>query len=180
MLHPDINPEVHWVNRLLDVQRETGADIVSAVVPIKTGHGVTSTAIDSASNPFEVERRLTMREVHQLPETFDSVACGYPGRTLCVNSGCWIADLSKLWVEDVFFQIRTAIGRNEKGEFYPRVFSEDWDFSRQVARKGGKIVATRRVQLDHIGPHAYSNRIPWGSYEMDHMAAGKPLPVLMK
>ena len=177
MLHADIVPERYWVDKLVAEMVRTKADLISCVVPIKSKEGVTSTAIDSP-DPWEVQRRLTMREVMQLPETFSAADCGFPGRALLVNSGCWIADMRKLWVNDVRFQICNAIERGPDGDSYAKVMSEDWDFSRQVAAKGGKILATRKVSLSHIGPNAYGNQNPWGSYEMDHMAKGEKLPGL--
>lgn len=176
MQHADLAPEVHWVNRLLEEMNATGADLVSAVVPIKSTHGVTSTAICSG-DPYEVERRLTMREVMKLPATFDAESVGYPDRALLVNSGCFLVDFTKPWVEKVRFQISNEIRRGPDGSFQPRVNPEDWDFSRQVHRFGGKVVATRKVKIDHYGRHGFGNHSAWGSYEMDHMATA-PLPVL--
>lgn len=178
MLHADIVPERYWVDKLVAEMVRTKADLISCVVPIKSSAGITSTAIDSP-DPWEVQRRLTMKEVMKLPETFSAKDCGFPGRTLLVNSGCWIADFSKLWVEDVRFQICNAIDRTAEGDARARVMSEDWDFSRQIARHGGEVLATRKVSLHHVGPNSFGNQTAWGSHEMDHMAEGKPLPVLM-
>jgi hypothetical protein len=178
MLHADIVPRAGWLGVLLRELLAHSADLVSAVVPIKSIDGVTSTAIDSP-NPFEVERRLTMAEVMQLPRTFSAADCGYPDRALLVNSGCWIADIRKPWAEQVRFQISNAITKNAAGQFESQVMSEDWDFSRQLHRLGATVLATRKVVLEHVGPHCYGNASAWGTKPIDHMAAGKPLPALM-
>lgn len=178
MLHADIVPADDWLDTLLDELERTGADLVSCVVPIKSGEGVTSTAIDSAGDPFDVGRRLTMREVMQLPETFSAADCGYPDRVLCINTGCWLCKFDGAWVEKVHFNIKDAIVRDADGTFRPKVMSEDWDFSRQLHRLGLDVRATRKVALRHVGGHAYRNDTPWGTYEVDHMAGGVTLPSL--
>lgn len=96
-LHNDVVPEVGWIDILMDELERTGADFLSAVLPIKDLNGLSSTAIDSTDDPFCVERRLTMSEVHSLPETFTAADCGYPDRPLLVNTGCWIMDFTKDW-----------------------------------------------------------------------------------
>ena len=79
-----------------------GADVVSTVLPIKDRRGVTSTAIDDPEDEWTPLRRLTMREVHRLPETFSAQAdCGYPNNALLVNTGCFVLDLRKPSVERV-------------------------------------------------------------------------------
>lgn len=178
MLHADIAPEAGFLSKLYSELLAHDADLVSAVVPIKSPDGVTSTAIDSP-DPFEVERRLTMSEVVSLPETFSAADCGYPDRALCVNTGCWIADLRKPWVEQVHFQIFNTIQRDAAGVFRPKVMSEDWDFSRQLHRLGAKVLATRKIKLEHIGPARFGNQTAWGK-PLDHMAKGSPLPSLVK
>lgn len=178
MLHADIAPEPGWLSKLLSELQSHRADLVSAVVPIKSVDGVTSTAIDGP-RAFDVERRLTMAEIVQLPETFDAGHCGFPDRTICANTGCWIADITKPWADKVHFQILNAIEQDADGNFEPKVFSEDWDFSRQIHKLGGKVMATRKVALRHLGRHEYGNQTGWGTKAIDHMAAGKPLPTLV-
>jgi hypothetical protein len=176
MLHADIVPEEWWIDKLIAEMVRTGADLVSCVVPIKSAHGVTSTAI-AGLDPWVVERRLTMREVMQLPETFGAADCGFPGRALMVNTGCWIADFRKPWVEQVRFQISNRIVRTAAG-FDAQVVPEDWDFARQIVELEGLVLATRKVSLAHIGPNPFRNQTAWGSYRIDHMAKGRALPPL--
>jgi len=177
MLHADIAAAPGWLNILMDELNRTDADIVSAVVPIKSGDGTTSTAI-SSDDPFRVTRRLTMKEVMQLPETFDAEACGYPGRTILANTGCWLARFDRMWNEAVHFEIRDKIVLDASGQYCPKVAPEDWNFSQQVANLGGKIVATRKVKVRHVGNATFDNSHAWGTLDIDHMADGQTLPVL--
>ena len=96
-MHNDVVPEVGYLDILMDEIERTGADFLSVLLPIKDLNGLSSTAIDSVDNPFCVERRITMTEAYQLPETFDAADCGYPDRALLVNTGLFLMDWTKDW-----------------------------------------------------------------------------------
>ena len=107
MLHADIQPEDGWIDTILDQMEMRQADICSAVVPMKGPQGLTSTAIDT--NPW-APRRLTIKETDRLPVTFDAEDVPWSdGRKILVNSGCWVCDFTKPWVEQVWFEIRDRI-----------------------------------------------------------------------
>lgn len=176
MLHSDIIPQRGWLKILLEELERTDADLISVVSPIKTAEGVTSTAIDLPNNAFlrddnpawwRVERRLTVHEVHKYPETFSAADCGYPGRALLVNTGCFLCKLTDPWVEWINFQIKTRIVKNADGTHEAQTFTEDWLMSRQLHVAGGKIVATRKVRLEHVGRMAYPNTPAWGTALID-------------
>lgn len=178
MLHSDVIPEDYWLDRLYEELTKTKAALVSTVLPIKDLQGITSAAI-SGEDEWEPERRLTMREIYALPETFSAADCGYPDRTLMVNTGCWLADLSFPGFENIAFQIRDRIVKNPNGGYSPQCIPEDWNFSQEVFRAGGKIVATRKVKAIHVGPYAFPNTAPWGSAKVDPVLGNnKPLPVM--
>jgi hypothetical protein len=181
MLHADVVPERFWVDKLVAEMKRTRADLISVVVPIKTPHGVTSTAI-AGETVWQPERRLTMREVMRLPETFSAADCGYPSRHLLVNTGCWIADLSKFWALDheVRFQISNRITRSVDGNLECAVEPEDWAFSRLIQERGGVVLATRKVAVHHIGSSAYGNQTAWGTLEVDRLADDEPLPAMRR
>lgn len=171
MLHDDVVPEDAWVDKLVDElllqqRMDSTVDLLSVVVPIKDGYGVTSTAIDGES-PFEVTRRLTMTEVHNLPETFSNIDCGYPERALLVNTGCWICDFTKPWRFDVHFEIRDRILRLEDGTFTAQVAPEDWNFSRDLHNLGVGVRATTKIGVSHFGSLPYINAEPWGMHDQD-------------
>lgn len=208
MLHDDVIPEDFWLEKLLAELDRTGADLVAAVVPIKDGRGLSSTALDDPEDPWEVYRRLTMYEVHQLPETFDASDCAwlfkgnalFP-RNLLVNTGCWVCDFTRLWRFKVHFQIHSRIafvlgkefetksggivpsGRiisndlyreGMTGAFINQVMSEDWDFSRQLARLDCKVLATRKVNVHHLGEFPYpSGDGTWGQWQHDESTRRK-------
>lgn len=193
MLHTDIGPEAGWVDKLWAEMEEHDADIVSAVVPIKSPEGLTSTAIDMSIGPAVRDwhiRRLTMQEVMGLPETFgqaDTVAAGMnpDNRSLYVNTGCMLVNLRKPWVRQTndfgdllcYFTIRDGIQITD-GRYDVRVIPEDWGFSRMVQETdpSAKVLATRAVKLRHWGDHGYDNQTPWGSLVEDHWQAGLPGP----
>lgn len=177
MLHADVAPERFWLKTLLGELQAADADLCAAVVPIKSRAGITSTAISSEYDDFRVERRLTINEVRKLPATFDAESCGYPNRTLLANTGCWVCRFDKSWVEDVHFEIRDLIVC-EDGKYRSRVLPEDWNFSRQIWRRGGKIVCTSKVPIRHYGA-AHFDMSRESGVEIDAMATA-PLPALAK
>jgi len=174
MLHADIDPAPWWLDTLLDELDRTGADLVSVVVPIKDERGLTSTALDlpAEHDPeqggWPAERRLTMSEIMELPETFGPEDLGCPpGFALLVNTGCFVCRLDRPWCSEVHFEIRNRIVVDDDGMFWPQCEPEDWGLSRQIARLGGKVVATRKVAVGHIGRKEYRNDSAWGEWVED-------------
>ncbi len=174
MLHHDVCPEDGWLEILMEELLAHDADLVSAVVPIKDNLGLSSTAIDDPRDHFNVERRVTMTEVHRLPPTFSSKDCGYPDRMLLVNTGCFVCRFDQNWrfppfrfhIDDVIVHRDGSDGRGPGG-YRAEVAPEDWNFSRHVQRAGGKVLATRKVLLTHAGGVAYTNQEPWGQFKVD-------------
>lgn len=174
MIHSDIEAEPNFIGKMLDIQRDNNADLLSVVMPIKNKHGRTSTAIcDGKTGGMQ---RLMMREVAKLPiKTFTiSNISADEGDVLCVNTGLWICDFTQPWVEKVWFEIKDSIvkktvdGRivsldsSEPGEFQPRNVPEDWHFSLQIAALGRRICATTAIRAIHIGDYEYPNYMVWG------------------
>ena len=172
ILHADICPlQNDWLDTLRSEMERVGADVMSAVVPLKSNDGLTSTGL--AVQEFYAKRyggveeldpwavkRLTMKEIYDLPETFTD-------ENLVVNSGCMIVDITKPFAEKICFTIQDRIVRDENGEFKALVFSEDWSFSQQVRKLGGSIWATRKVGLYHVGKNCFFNTSVFGSCESD-------------
>jgi hypothetical protein len=174
MLHDDISPYGLWIEDLITEMQRFDADVVSAVVPIKDTRGITSTAIDNPDNCFAPERRLTMTEIENLPMTFTSADCGYPDRALLVNSGCFLARFDKPWRLPPFrFNIDDRISYATEGRYkdhyVAETASEDWQFSRHVHKHGGKVMATKRVKLDHWGMMSFPNFVKWGQWTTDQL-----------
>lgn len=181
MLHADIAPQDHWLDKLIDECDRLDAHVVSAVSPIKSHEGRTSTAIDIDGKWHQ--RRLTMREVMRLPETFDvwdTIRLGVnpDHKPLLVNTGCWVADLRKPeWFElnqdgttPFYFTFNHEVRKKEDGVWTMAAESEDWFFSRVMASRGLKYWATRKVVLEHYGIHGYRNDSAWGTEDFDTVA----------
>lgn len=167
MIHDDISPEDGWLDILLDELERTGADMISAVVPIKNSRGLTSTAVDNLDDPWWV-RRLTMKEVFNLPETFEAkdVPWNAAGAPLLPNTGLWICKFDPSWVEKVCFKFINQIRKMPDGRFAGLDIPEDWDFGRQIHSFGCKVVCTRKVKLEHEQPQ-FHNRSAWGDWPTD-------------
>ncbi len=168
MIHSDINTEENWLDTLIGELDDYGADVVSAVIPIKSEEGLTSTGIGTFGSKYV--RRLTMTEIHKLPETFgvdDTTKHRDYQKFLAINTGLWVCDLRKDWVDDFpGFKTETGIVRHG-GKCAPWVSSEDWMFSEWLAGNGCKVRATRKVKVSHLGGKAYDNFYPWGTMETD-------------
>jgi hypothetical protein len=178
MLHSDIAPENWWVDKLIKVADEHGADLMSTVIPFKSPEGITSTAIAHEMDSMSVYARLTMKQVLALPKTFDiDTACEHlrskvptdlrlpdcPASVLLVNSGCMALRMDKTWSNQLHFTITDdIIVKNNR--FEALVLSEDWHLSHQVANNGGKVFATTEVQATHLGNGMFSNDQPFGVY----------------
>lgn len=173
MLHDDITPDLDWCDTLLEELDDTGADVLSVVIPLKDKRGLTSTGIRNAITGDI--RRLTMREVHRLPETFglaDALAAGINtggDETFLVNTGMWVARLDRPWAETFpGFRSIDQIRRNGAGRWEAVSLPEDWCFSAWAALLGLKVLATRKAAAIHHGADGdYRNDEPWGTCETD-------------
>lgn len=202
MLHDDVVPQIDWADQLIDDLEEHDADVMSAVTPIKDPLGLSSTAISDPSDHLSVTRRITMTEAWGLPEVFSAEDCGYvPPHRLLINTGCWVCRFDRPWRFDsrrnpkaspdcsgavpftpftIRDEVRRALMPDGKVRWVAAVEPEDWWFSRWVGEQGGKVMATRRVKLKHVGHIPYSNDEPWGQMETDlcykHKTGGVRIP----
>jgi hypothetical protein len=105
MLHADIVPQPGWLEKLIELIETTSYRMISAVVPLKSPLGITSTGVGFLDNWYGIRKRLTMQEVFRLPETFDITHLYAAGilppaenpaveDVLLVNTGCFIANLT--------------------------------------------------------------------------------------
>lgn len=167
MLHDDIVPEKFWLDKLMGLMNQHGADMLSAIVPMKNHEGMTSTALEvplgGGSDPEWRFKRLTMTEV------FRDYQPTFSHEKLLLNTGLMLIDLSKPWVEKVCFRFENKIipHPDKPGKLHARSMSEDWLFSRDARALGAKLFATREVKLVHCGKAAYTNTHAWGSIKED-------------
>jgi hypothetical protein len=179
LLHGDIAPITeYWLDKLIDEGEATGADFISAVVPIKDGRGITSTAFENPANPWVPYCRVTMRQLNhpQFPQTFDAVegakamadlpdglGVNVPtGSRLLINTGCMALRLDRPWSEKLHFYTRDQIVKLPDGRWQAQFQPEDWLMSTMIAGFGGHVVATKKIQVAHIGVHAYRSTDLWG------------------
>lgn len=195
MQHADIEPEFGYLDILWREKQRLNCDVLSCVVPIKLPTGVTSTAvgdgswsIDSVSGD-EKPRRLTMHEIYKLPRTFniDDVCKMFPDIRkdikkpfLMVNTGCFLVDFSKPWVEKTVFRFLNHNQLGADGLWHTACRSEDYDFSFQAHKLGLSVYATTLVSLNHHGDCAFPNNQAWGTQQTDdewavHVAGRKNL-----
>lgn len=174
MLHSDVRPiNEDWLDRLIKIMDEEGCDILSCIIAIKDGRGITSTGFDT--DPWR-PRRLTMGEVMKLPMTFGDEILADPGfewlrehetGPILFNTGLWIARIDQPWAEDVCFDIRNRMFKDESGQFKAEFAPEDWEFSRWCHARGIRCKVTREIEIEHIGMAAFGNYRAWGSQEFD-------------
>lgn len=167
MQHDDVAPCQGWLDILMAELVRTGADVVSAVVPIKSEAGLTSTAVETDDDYFP--RRLTMKEVHDLPETF---ADEDVGGELLLNTGLWVCDIRRPWVDTpspLVFHTVNRIVLDDEGQWQAQAKSEDWEFSRAARARGARLLATRKVALHHAGEMRFTNSTVWGEWQTDEV-----------
>ncbi len=197
MIHADIAAQFYWLDTMIDIMDERELTVLSALVPMKTGDGLTSTALDTPENRRQgptQQRRLTMREAYRLPETFDvgdvcdlfgtdrfTFYAGNPGngafapkvaRALLFNTGLMVVDLAQFreLKPNAFpgFDITSRIVREADGSLAVSTEPEDWAFSRWCATQGLSTAVTRAVRVDHQGGHVSQvNDRPWGEWDCD-------------
>lgn len=166
MIHSDIEPPPGWLDALTDELEAKGLDVLSAAVPLKDPRGLTSTALASDDgDPWRTHCRLSVAEVHRLPETFTPADLG--GRKLLLNTGLWVCKFDPDWASQVHFTITDRIVRGADGEYAAEVDSEDWHFSRQLNALGLKLGCTRKVLVDHRGHYPFTSAAPWGAWAFD-------------
>lgn len=176
MLHSDVAPtRPDWIDVLLDLAELHKADVLSVVLPIKNGQGLTSTAIDT--DPWR-PMRLTLKQFAGLPSLFDSEFCQQRfGGDLLINTGL-MAVRNGDWLKKVCFDFKNKIIKGEDGLFSARVEPEDWGFSRYCNAEGKKVMVTQdeRLHAIHCGHHGYTNWGNWGALAYDEINTPSMLP----
>lgn len=161
MQHADVEPEDWWLDTLIAEMETHDLDLLGVAVPIKDPKGLTSIALARPDgDPWRPLCRLTLSEVHRLPETFTSADVG--GHPLLLNTGLWVCRFDEAWARQVRFTINDRIVVDPSGRYVPQCEPEDWYFSRLCHELDLKVGATRKIRLTHRGSAAFSNAQPWG------------------
>jgi hypothetical protein len=176
MHHADIAAPTGWLDLLHEEMEKSNADVISSVIAIKDSRGLTSTGFRSPNGDL---KRLTMTEVEDLPHTFDIATLIVQGLAtgqdyMLINTGLWLCDFTKPWVEEMCFDVRNSIVKHEDGIFRAHALSEDWDFSRFCHEKGLSVYATTRIPIQHYGNFGFANTEPWGTWKTDQGDTVKP------
>lgn len=179
MLHSDVVPTRGFTKALIEEMGRTQADVLSVALPIKDSRGLTSTALlrdhkkAHLTPERERRRRVTLRELAKLPETFDArdldtfYGLNDKRPVLLVNTGMMLVDMRKPWVERIHFHFNDAVLKRQDGIYLADNEPEDWVFSREAADLGAKVLCTRKLKARHIGRSAYPNFGEWGELEED-------------
>lgn len=162
LMHADVKPQnLDWIDVLLSEMEKAEADVLSAIIPIKDGRGLTSTALDTNRwHPV----RITQKQSKELPATWTSDG-------LLTNTGLMLVDFRKPWVEKTCFTIHDELVC-EDGEWRTRCEPEDWNFARQCRALNLRIFATRAVTVEHFGANVWSSDKEWG-WDIDDQNTAK-------
>jgi hypothetical protein len=162
MHHSDVAAEAGWLDRLLAIMNGHHLDVISTILPIKDGKGLTSTGIYDTNGMIT---RKTMGEVENrdAPLVFTPT----PPDKLVFNTGLWVCDFTKPWVEKVCFTINDEIVRLSDGTFAATAMPEDWGFSLWCQDNGLRVGATNAVKATHYGRHGFPNQGAWGTWDTD-------------
>lgn len=154
LIHSDVRPvQTNWLKLMFDTLDEHNGDLLSVVIPIKDDRGLSSTAIDT--DPWR-PMRLTMHQIHhEFPETWCAPEALF-------NTGLMLVDIRKPWVEQICFNMRDKIARDDTGKWSAYVEPEDWNFSRQCRRLQVRALITRKIIVQHFGTYFWRNDQVWG------------------
>lgn len=157
--HADIQAPEGWLDMMLAEMDRVGADILSCAVAIKDDRKLSSTGTVEASGNV---RRLTLREVHRLPETFSAADLPTLGihTPLVVNTGLLLVRMDRPWSRKVCFRIGDGMREDASGDIHPVGLPEDWGFSVWANELQLRVFCTRKIVVHHHGEASYSNEEP--------------------
>lgn len=169
MIHGDIVPAQGWLKTLHKEMEETGADVISAVVPIKNPKGITSTGLCKEETTPLLLRRLTLKEcldpakLANLGLSTSPSGKSFTGDYIILNTGLMLIDLRKDWIKQITFRVTDQIIVQPDGTRKAFGGSEDWLFSLDARKLGAKLWATTAVKLNHVGGATFSNYEAYGN-----------------
>ena len=175
MLHSDVGVrEPDFIFKMLDAMTEHNLSVLSAAVMIKSGEGITSTAID---NREDFPRRLTLTELRKGPETLSNDVCkAMFGHPLLINTGCMIWDMKVLraMVPNFAFEFHDGwLAKADpagKRHLVPFFRPEDWLMSRKLNEIGVPFGVTRCVTTLHEGSWTWATDGPSGTWATDQQS----------
>lgn len=178
-IHSDIGVHsrngLSWVDNIILRMQQSGAAVISTVVPIKNDLGVTSTAIQlSKISPYPL-KRLTVKQlgsIKQTPlidrETVCRVMDLNPSDVgaLLVNTGVMCMNLKEFdWTKWSGFNIFDKIVWNTKKKAKGFTIPEDWHLSIWLHSMGWPYYVSKELKVIHGGYNEYFNYGNWGEGE---------------
>jgi len=182
MLHSDMAPFTTETRRWLDIHvdelEEQKLDVIHAVAAIKDDKAVTSTAVLNLEDQWAIGRRLTVKELYKLPDTFtlddilNLIDGPWPKNPfLAPNTGCMTVKLGhakmRKFMLDEAFQFRHRAGEHSDGRLYWQFVPEDWAFGRWCAKNRLTVAGTKKVLTAHFGRHMFTTLPGWGTWDRD-------------
>ncbi len=178
MLHSDIQIGPWWLDDLIDEMDRVDAEVMSTIIPIKDGRGLTTTGIRYPG--VWGTRRYTMTEIMAMPETFSIADTDDPDQILAINTGAWTCRITTGWA-DTFPGFTDSYRIRHLGEIaVPDFDSEDWLFSDWLAANRVRTFVTRKPNAAHAGAFMYPNTHAWGSQHTDPNAPTRPISEALK
>lgn len=169
------NSHGSWLDLLVQRLLENKLAAISAIVPIKSPQGYTSSGLETVKNDPWSLRRLTIRECNTLPlECIDrDDVCnlfgvsGHTAGALLVNSGLLLMDIRNhggVYSELKWpgFNIVDFIEWNKSGRPSSYTIPEDWNFSAWMHENKLPYACTRELIVHHSGGAAFMNVGEWG------------------
>jgi hypothetical protein len=166
LLHSDIGLGRGWLGVMIDELESHGLDALHAVVPIKNGSGLTSTAVAYDDDEWGLERRITLKELANLPKTFDIEVLQdcYDKRAirLLPNTGVLVLKNGDWLRQFPGFSNPCKMIKAGDAKWQPITVPEDWNFGHWAARNGVKVGGTKAVVTRHAGRHTFRSDGDWG------------------
>lgn len=164
--HSDIQAAPGWLGMMIRDMEAVGAEVMHAAAAIKNADGFTSTAIAYSEDRWEPIRKITMHELHKLPEVFNikhiQEVIDPTAKRLCPNTGVLVMKVTDKFLDFPGFSNLDRIVRVSEGCWQEQVVPEDWNFGHWCADAGIDVWGTRKVVTHHWGRQRFSSDQIWG------------------
>lgn len=160
--HSDIQMPAGWLGSMIHTMESKHIDVLHAVSPIKGDTGETSTAVAYSGDRWQSPRKLTVYELHQLPELFDVNDCrralvkGEGIERLLCNTGALVIRIGDWFKDFTGFANFDRIVRTGEKSWRRDTVPEDWNFGHWCADHGINVWATRTPTVGHWGRWKYT------------------------
>lgn len=161
-----------WMGIAIEEMERYGFDAIHAPSPIKNDSGLTSTAVAMEEDIWSLERRLTVKELKKLPDTFGiediQERIDQRAKILLPNTGLLVFRLGD-WLRNFPgfnnpCKIEPVYDKDKKKTVWvPRTVPEDWLFGHWAHSHGLKVGGTKKITINHYGRQRYPSDGDWGA-----------------